>query len=85
MEIDRAYYMPTPADGSVRALRRWIQRFGGPKWLVPGLASTLPPLERDRRRLLDRYDSHTKHCKVGGYGRVVGWVVGVWERWGCVD
>lgn len=64
MDIDRAYYMPTPADGSVRALRRWIARFGGPKWLVPGLASTLPPLERDRRKLLDRYESHTRHCKV---------------------
>ncbi len=64
MEIDRAYYMPTPADGSVRALRRWVARFGGPKWLVPGLSSALPPLERDRRKLLDRYESHVKHCKV---------------------
>lgn len=26
VEIDRAYYMPTPADGSVRALRRWIAK-----------------------------------------------------------
>ena len=102
--------MPTPADGSVRALRRWIAkcvrlcvftcvfafahawcisahrathalpsrdptkpnqtkppRYGGPKWLVPGLSSALPPLERDRRRLLDRYESHTKHCKVRTY------------------
>lgn len=25
-EIDKAYYMPTPADGSVRALRKWIAR-----------------------------------------------------------
>lgn len=60
-EVDKAYYMPTPADGSVRALRKWIARFGGPRWMAKGLQ---PPVETDRRVLLDRYESHTKTCKV---------------------
>ncbi len=60
-EVDKAYYMPTPADGSVRALRKWLARFGGPRWMAKGLQ---PPLETDRRVLLDRYESHTKTCKV---------------------
>ena len=63
LDVEKTYYMPTASDGSVRALRKWIARFGGPKWLVPGLSSSLPPTP-DRRVLLDRYESHTKHCKV---------------------
>jgi hypothetical protein len=47
-DIDKAYYMPTPADGSVRALRKWIAKYGGPKWLV-NIPDTLPPKETDRR------------------------------------
>lgn len=38
-------------------------RFGGPKWLIP-VSNVLPPMERNRRLLLDRYESHTKNCKV---------------------
>lgn len=38
-------------------------RFGGPKWLIP-VSNALPPMERNRRLLLDRYESHTKNCKV---------------------
>jgi len=63
LDVDKTYYMPTAADGSVRALRKWLARFGAPKLLVPGLSSALPPTP-DRRTLLDRYESHTKHCKV---------------------
>lgn len=61
-DVDRCYFMPTAADGSVRALRKWLARFGGPRWLVPDLSS-LPPTP-DRRTLLDRYESHTKSCKI---------------------
>ncbi|KAM3572772.1 hypothetical protein VYU27_005246 [Nannochloropsis oceanica] len=62
-DVDKTYYMPTAADGSVRALRKWLARFGTPKWLISGLPSSLPQTP-DRRTLLDRYASHTAHCKV---------------------
>lgn len=53
----RACYLPTDADRFVTAYRKWIAQFGDP---FPG--QPLPPVQT-REHLLDRYHSHTKHCK----------------------
>lgn len=57
-EYIRACVMPTAADRYVVALRRWINRFGG----EPFPNAALPPL-LDDTTLLERYESHTRHCR----------------------
>jgi len=58
---DRAYaracYLPTAADRFVLAYHKWLAQFGHP---FPG--QPLPPAQT-QVQLLDRYHSHTKHCK----------------------
>jgi hypothetical protein len=57
--------MPTSADAFVVALHSWLYRWGGGGPFGPIDASWLqrigPPLSRDS--LLDRYETHTKHCR----------------------
>ena len=42
--------------------RKWLDANGGqPQWAT-GVSPALPPQEPRREVLLDRYESHTKHC-----------------------
>jgi hypothetical protein len=49
------YYMPTPADRCVSAMRKWIKTYSP--------VEILPPLERDRKRLFDRWSQHSDQCR----------------------
>ena len=53
------YYMPTPSDRCIVALRKWIDTHAsaGLKQLRP-----LPPPIYNREELFDRYTQHTSHC-----------------------
>ncbi len=54
----QACYLPTRADTFVTALRQWVQNFAAD----PFAGKSLPPLQA-RPSLLDRYHSHTIHCR----------------------
>ncbi|KXZ52663.1 hypothetical protein GPECTOR_9g708 [Gonium pectorale] len=56
----RGYYMPAPADGSVVALRRWLDSHGAPTPTCE-TGTRLPPL-LPKREVLDRYGQHTAGC-----------------------
>ena len=56
--IAKAYYMPTRADSFVIEFRQWLTHFNAD----PFLGIDYPPTLSDTQ-LLDRYHSHTKHCK----------------------
>jgi phenylpropionate dioxygenase-like ring-hydroxylating dioxygenase large terminal subunit len=53
----KGFYLPTKADAFVFEFRQWIQQFNAEPF--PGEA--LPP-RLSKSQLLDRYNSHTKHC-----------------------
>jgi phenylpropionate dioxygenase-like ring-hydroxylating dioxygenase large terminal subunit len=55
----RSCVLPTSSDRYVLALHQWINRYGG----VPFPGQSLPPQETSLEKLLDRYDSHTRHCR----------------------
>jgi phenylpropionate dioxygenase-like ring-hydroxylating dioxygenase large terminal subunit len=55
--VAQAFYLPTAADAFVLALRRWVTDFNAESF--PG--QPLPPPRSDAA-LLDRYESHVKHC-----------------------
>ncbi|CAN0003370.1 unnamed protein product [Scytosiphon promiscuus] len=59
----KAVFVPTAADRGVTALRRWITDFGsgGPAW-DQGCDPALPPRQRNREKLFNVYESHTKSC-----------------------
>ena len=46
----------------VTAFRLWMDANGGSVGWAPGVSTELPPRETSREALLDRYNSHTKHC-----------------------
>ncbi len=54
----QASFLPTSADIYVRALHRWVKDVAG----QPCPGSALPP-RLGRVALMDRYDSHTRHCR----------------------
>ncbi|KAG2490575.1 hypothetical protein HYH03_010969 [Edaphochlamys debaryana] len=55
------YYMPAPADGSVVAMRRWFDEFGG---AVPTCEPGTPmPPQMTKREVQDRYHTHTVNCR----------------------
>ena len=54
----KAFYLPTRADRFVLELHRWIQTYQAP--LFPD--RPLPP-PRTNLQLLDRFQSHTQHCR----------------------
>lgn len=64
--IGGLYYMPTSADAFVNAFRTWVAKTGG-----GGPFGRLSPEEflraigprQTEEQLLDRYHSHTKHCR----------------------
>jgi phenylpropionate dioxygenase-like ring-hydroxylating dioxygenase large terminal subunit len=57
-DIGKAFYLPTKADRFVFEYRQWLTQFGADPF--PG--QPLPP-RQSSSALLDRYDSHTVHCK----------------------
>jgi phenylpropionate dioxygenase-like ring-hydroxylating dioxygenase large terminal subunit len=57
-DIGKAFYLPTKADRFVFEYRQWLTQFGADPF--PGQA--LPP-KLPSKVLLDRYESHTKHCR----------------------
>jgi hypothetical protein len=57
-ELTRSCYLATASDRYVQTLHDWVLQYGG----VPFPNQSLP--ERlDRKRLMDRYHSHTEHCR----------------------
>ncbi len=54
----QASFLPTGADIYVRALHKWVKDVAG----QPCPGSALPP-RLGRSALMDRYDSHTRHCR----------------------
>ncbi len=57
-DIGKAFYLPTKADRFVFEYRQWLTQFGADPF--PG--QPLPP-KLPSGVLLDRYESHTKHCR----------------------
>ncbi|CAL8472283.1 g11825 [Coccomyxa elongata] len=57
----RSYYTPTQADRIVTAFRQWFDERGGGGPIAK--SSEAETIETSRAVLLDRYSSHTRHCK----------------------
>lgn len=57
-DIGKAFYLPTKADRFVFEYRQWLTQFGADPFPGQVLSSRQPPAV-----LLDRYESHTKHCR----------------------
>ncbi|MDJ0650356.1 MAG: Rieske 2Fe-2S domain-containing protein [Xenococcaceae cyanobacterium MO_188.B19] len=59
-----AYQLPTSADRLVIEFRQWFDRYceGKIPWQEVGLNSQKTQIISDRKKLLDRYHQHTKHC-----------------------
>ena len=55
---EHAFTLPTSSDVYVKALHRWVKSHGGD----PFAGQPLPP-RQDLEVLMDRYHSHTKHCR----------------------
>ena len=64
---ERAFFLPTQADVYVAALHRWLQGHGGEPFLGQSL-----PARQSNRALMDRYDSHTRHCR--SCSRALRWI-----------
>jgi phenylpropionate dioxygenase-like ring-hydroxylating dioxygenase large terminal subunit len=56
-DTTKAFYLPTKADRFVFELRQWADQYQ----YDPFPGQVLPP-SQGRTQLLDRYESHTKHC-----------------------
>jgi phenylpropionate dioxygenase-like ring-hydroxylating dioxygenase large terminal subunit len=56
--VERSFFMPTTADVYVAALHRWLNANGG----EPFAGQRLPP-RQTTTELMDRYLSHTIHCR----------------------
>ncbi len=54
----KAFYLPTRADRFVTELRQWLNQYQANLFPGQGLPKSLSP-----EHLLDRYHSHTQHCK----------------------
>jgi hypothetical protein len=57
-QLSRACYLPSRADRYVMALHQWVVDHGG----LPFPGQSLPP-RLDRDSLMERYHSHTEHCR----------------------
>jgi hypothetical protein len=70
--LDERVYMPAAVDAGPAAFMQWLREHGsdGPPVCklgdpFPGLpAGAAPPPQRDRAALLDRFNSHTVHCRM---------------------
>ncbi|GLI63951.1 hypothetical protein VaNZ11_007117, partial [Volvox africanus] len=57
----QSFYMPSAADDSVSAIRRWFDKYGD---TVPTCESgTLMPPPLTKREALNRHSQHTVHCR----------------------
>ena len=63
----RAFFLPTQADVYVSALHRWLQGHGGEPFVGQPL-----PVRQERTALMDRYNSHTRHCR--SCSRALHWI-----------
>ena len=60
-----AYKLPTSADRLVIEFRRWFDKYcdGKLPWTEVGITDAkMPPINENRREILDRYHQHTQHC-----------------------
>ena len=60
-----AYKLPTSADRLVIEFRRWFDKYCNAKlpWTEVGITDEkMPPINENRREILDRYHQHTQHC-----------------------
>ena len=57
-EAQRAFYLPTASDRYVAALHRWVNTHGGEPFAGQAL-----PARQGMESLMDRYHSHTVHCR----------------------
>lgn len=55
---DRAFFLPTSSDVYVAALHRWLNNNGGEPFAGRPL-----PARQGTKALMDRYHSHTVHCR----------------------
>ncbi|TAF17874.1 MAG: cell death suppressor protein Lls1, partial [Nostocales cyanobacterium] len=55
--INKAFYLPTKADGFVTAFHEWINKYNGDPFPGENLPPALP-----REALLERYHSHVEKC-----------------------
>ncbi|HIK08845.1 MAG TPA: Rieske 2Fe-2S domain-containing protein [Oscillatoriaceae cyanobacterium M33_DOE_052] len=71
------YKMPTEADRMVIEFRRWFDKYchGKLPWEQVGITPELPPLNKNRASMLNRYEQHTRHCH--SCRETLKWV----ERW----
>eukprot|EP00210_Caulerpa_lentillifera_P001874 g1803.t1 len=58
------YYFPTSADLLVLAFRKWFETEGGHGAAYGGNKLNSNERELTRQEMLDRYEQHTKHCKL---------------------
>lgn len=58
-QLSRACFLPSRADRYVMALHQWVVDHGGPPF--PG--QVLPQTRLDRETLMERFHSHTVHCR----------------------
>jgi phenylpropionate dioxygenase-like ring-hydroxylating dioxygenase large terminal subunit len=56
--FSKAFYLPTRADRFVMALRQWVNQFQADPFACEPLGHS-----QTDEQLLDRYHSHTQHCK----------------------
>lgn len=59
----KACHLPTQSDSMLIQYHKWLGKFGnGGPWGIEGKDFEYPP-ELPREQLLERYVSHTMHCK----------------------
>jgi hypothetical protein len=88
----KAFFMPSTPDGTVRALRTWLDAFGGGSGPCSGTGQgDLPRLTH--RESIDRFETHTKHCpscnrvRGGALGALASWDSCGWQyvgAWGSI-
>eukprot|EP00210_Caulerpa_lentillifera_P009413 g8974.t1 len=63
-KANKEYYVPTSADLLVMAFRKWFETEGGHGAAYGGDKLHSNGTELTRQEMLDRYEQHTKHCKI---------------------
>jgi hypothetical protein len=68
-KMESHLFMPTAADATVRAFRKWYAKSGGVKWAkgvtadeTSNAVTAVNSGDSRREVLLDRYSAHTKNC-----------------------
>eukprot|EP00210_Caulerpa_lentillifera_P009416 g8977.t1 len=63
-KANKEYYVPTSADLLIMAFRKWFETEGGHGAAYGGDKLHSNGTELTRQQMLDRYEQHTKHCKL---------------------